>query len=227
MRHRPPIPVLVLLVAGLLAAGYYWWTTRDGDLNQVTASGMLESERIVVASEVTGRVTQVLVARGAPVERGQPLVRLDDAELRRRFLQAPAGGPEQQLLRLQLDKLEIRSPTDGIVAERAIEPGEIALAGAPLLTIERPDEMTLVMYVSERQIGRVKLGQAVTLTTDSFPGVPFTAHIDYIAPRAEFTPRNVQTPKDRALLVYAVRARVDNPDGRLKSGMPVDALVVE
>lgn len=228
MHHQRRLIVLaILVVAGLLAAGYSWWTARDSDLNRVTAAGMLEAERVVIASEVTGRVTQVLVNRGAPVERGQPLVRLDDAELRRRYLQAPAGGPEQQLLRLQLDKLEIRSPTDGIVAERAIEPGEVALAGAPLLTIERPGEITLVMYVSERQIGRVKLGQTVTLTTDSFPGEPFTGRIEFIAPRAEFTPRNVQTPKDRALLVYAVRARVDNSGGRLKSGMPVDALVIE
>lgn len=158
MRHRL-IPIALLLTAGLIYAGYSWWMTRDSDPNRLTGSGMLEGDRVVIASEVSGRVAQVLVERGALVERGQPLVRLDDAELRRRYRQAPAGGPEQQLLQLQLDKLELRAPTDGVIAERAIEPGEIALAGAPLLIIERPGEMTLVMYISERQIGRISLGQ--------------------------------------------------------------------
>lgn len=224
---RALIPLTILLTLGLAYVGYQWWTTKDIDPNRLAAAGTIEGDRVVIAAEVPGRVALVLVERGAVVERGQPLVRLDDTELQRRFAQAPAGGPEQQLLKLQLAKLELKAPVSGIIAERAIEPGEVAMAGAPLLVIERAEEVTLVMYISERLIGRVQLGQPVQMTTDSFPGTTFTGRVEYIAPRAEFTPRNVQAPKDRALLVYAVRARVPNPDRLLKPGMPVDAVLEE
>jgi HlyD family secretion protein len=226
MRHRIiPLVLVLTLVAGY--AGYQWWRARDADSGRLTAAGMLQGDQVAVAAEVAGRVTQVLVRRGDAVERGQVLVRLDDAELRRRFRLAPSGSPEQQLLQLQLDKLELKAPIAGIIAERAVEPGEVAVPGAPLLIVERLDVVELVMYVSERQIGRVALGQLVTLTTDSFPGRTFTGRVDYISPRAEFTPRNVQAPEDRALLVFAVRAQVSNPDHALKPGMPVDAILAE
>ena len=121
----------------------------------------------------------MLVDRGALVESGQPLVRLDDADLRLKFLQAPAGGPEQQQLQLLLGKLTLKAPIAGVVSARAIEPGELAVAGAPLLTIDRLDEVELILYVSERQIGRVQIGQAVALTTDSFPGRPFPGQVEF------------------------------------------------
>src|SRR5688500_13019504 len=106
MRHRL-IPLALVLTLVLGYAGYQWWTTRDTDPNRLAAAGMLEGDQVTVAAEVPGRVTQVLVERGDYVERGQVMVRLDDADLRLRFRQAPAGGPEQQQLQLQLAKLEL------------------------------------------------------------------------------------------------------------------------
>ncbi|MCC6629237.1 MAG: efflux RND transporter periplasmic adaptor subunit [Chloroflexi bacterium] len=227
MHHRA-VPVLVVAVTlGLAAAGYLWWTGRAPVVDSVTATGMLEGTRVVVAAEVNARVVQVFVARGASVERGQPLVQLDDRDLRLRQRQAPANGPEQQTLALQLEKLQLRAPVDGIIAERAIEPGELAMPGAPLLLIERARDLRLVMYVSEGQIGRVQVGQGVTFTTDSLPSERFAGQVESIGASAEFTPRNVQAPKDRALLVFAVWARVTDDSGRLKPGMPVDAVINE
>jgi HlyD family secretion protein len=219
MPHRV-IPIILVLTLGLGYLGYQWWTTRDTDPNRLAATGSLEGTTVVVASEMAGRVSQVLVERGATVEQGQPLVRLDDTELR-------AGGPEQALLKIQLEKLTLRAPAGGVISARAIEPGEVVAPGAPLLTIERTEDIKAILYVSERLIGRMHIGQAVSLTTDSFPGVAFSGQIDSIAPRPEFTPRNVQAPRDRALLVFEVRARVPNADGRLKAGMPIDAVVAD
>jgi HlyD family secretion protein len=230
MRHRPPRPLIALLVLailGLAYVGYQWWTTKDIDPNQLVASGTLEGRPVMVAAETPGRVAQVLVDRGALVESGQPLIRLDDADLRLKYLQAPAGGPEQQQLQLQLGKLTLKAPIAGVVSVRAIEPGEMAVTGAPLLTIDRLDEVELILYVSERQIGRVQIGQSVALRTDSFPGRTFTGQVESINATAEFTPRNVQAPKDRALLVFGVHVRVPNPGGLLKPGMPVDAVIQE
>lgn len=227
MHHRVIRVLIVAVALCLAAAGYLWWAGRAPVADGLAATGMLEGTRVVIASEVSARVVQVSVARGASVERGQTLVQLDDRDLRLRQRQAPANGPEQQTLALQLEKLELRAPVDGIIAERAIEPGELAMPGAPLLLIERPRDLRLVMYVSEGQIGRVRVGQAVTFTADSLPNERFAGQVESIGASAEFTPRNVQAPKDRALLVFAVWARVNDDSGRLKPGMPVDAVITE
>lgn len=229
MHHlpRPAIALIVLALVAGLYSGYQWWQTKDHDPNRLTAAGTIESDRVVVAAEVTGRVVRVLADRGALVEAGQPLIMLDDSELQRRYRQVPAGGPEQQLLQLQLDRFIVRAPMTGSISVRSIEPGEMALLGAPLMTIDRRGAADLILYLSERQIGRVSLGQTVTITTDALPGQRFAGTIDFISPRAEFTPRNIQAPKDRALLVFAVRARIDNPEDRLKPGMAVDAEIAE
>jgi HlyD family secretion protein len=225
--RRLMIGLVLLCIAVASVAGYRWWTGQTDDPNRLAATGTLEGRRVLVAAELSGRVTQVLVDRGALVEAGQPLVRLDDTDLRLKLLQAPAGGPEQQQLQQQLAKLTLKAPLGGIVTERAIEPGELAMTGAPLLTIDHLDEVELTLFISERQIGRVQVGQSVALTTNSWPDRTFAGQVQSINPRAEFTPRNIQSPKDRALLVFGVHVAVPNPAGHLKPGMPVDAVIQE
>jgi multidrug efflux pump subunit AcrA (membrane-fusion protein) len=95
MRHRL-IPLLLVLGLGLGYVGYQWWTTRDIDPNRVTAAGTLEGDRIVVASELAGRVATVLVERGTVVEPGQ-LAAAGRHRVAAASARAPAGGPEQQL----------------------------------------------------------------------------------------------------------------------------------
>ena len=131
------------------------------------------------------------------------------------------------LLDVQLGKLSVSAPADGVVLTRAVEPGEVVMPGARLLTLGRLDSLTITVYVPEDRYGELSLGQAATVTVDSFPGQTFIASVVQIAGQAEFTPRNVQTVEGRSGTVYAVRLQVEDPDGKLKPGMPADVVFAE
>jgi HlyD family secretion protein len=128
-------------------------------------------------------------------------------------------------LQTRIDKMTLRSPMAGIVTSRSTHAGEAAVAGAPLLTIANLDEVKLTIYIPENELGRVYLGQEVQVQVDSFPGRVFTGTVSYISQQAEFTPKNVQTDKERVNMVFAVRVRLPNVDHLLKPGMPADALI--
>ncbi|MDP1714455.1 MAG: efflux RND transporter periplasmic adaptor subunit [Anaerolineales bacterium] len=126
------------------------------------------------------------------------------------------------LINTQMDKLTVRAPMDGVVLVRSIEVGEVIQAGMPALTIGKLDTLKVTVYIPETQYGQISLGQQATLRVDSFPNETFTATVMRIADKAEFTPQNVQTKEGRQTTVYAIELSVDNMDGKLKPGMPVD-----
>lgn len=128
------------------------------------------------------------------------------------------------LLDAQITKLTILAPSDGVVLARNIEPGEVLPAGAAALSLARLSDLTITVYVPENRYGEISLGQAAEVTVDSFPGETFSATVIYISDRAEFTPRNVQTDEGRATTVYAIKLRVNDPEGKLKPGMPADVI---
>lgn len=127
-----------------------------------------------------------------------------------------------EVIEAQIAKLVVTSPIDGVVLTRTAEPGEVLVPGAPLLSLLRLDDLTITVYVSEDRYGTIKLGQAASVTVDSFPGEAFEAMVVRIADQAEFTPRNVQTEAGRRTTVFAVELSVTNPEGKLKPGMPAD-----
>ncbi|MFB0534975.1 MAG: HlyD family secretion protein [Anaerolineae bacterium] len=129
------------------------------------------------------------------------------------------------LLKVQLDKMTLTAPTSGLVTERTVHRGEMATAGATLMTIADLDEVTLTIYIPEDEIGKVKVGQTVEVSVDSFPGKVFEGQVTYIASEAEFTPKNVQTKEERVNMVFAVKVKVPNPEHELKPGMPADAVI--
>jgi HlyD family secretion protein len=141
---------------------------------------------------------------------------------RAQVTQAEAALAEAQA---RLADTRIESPTDGIVLRKNLEPGATATPGTPVLTLVDPQTLWVRAYVSEVDLGRVRLGQAARVTVDAFPGRAFEARVTEIAPEAEFTPRNVQTQKERVNLVFRVKITVANSDGRLKPGMPADAVI--
>ena len=122
--------------------------------------------------------------------------------------------------------LTIRAPADGIVTTRIVNNGEVIAAGSPLFDVVNLDHLYLKVYIPEIEIGKVRLGLPARIYTDAFPDEPFPATVRYIASRAEFTPKEVQTPDERVKLVYAVKLYLDeNPDHRLTPGLPADAVI--
>ena len=102
----------------------------------------------------------------------------------------------------------------------------IVAAGAVVATIGDLRHPWLRAYIGERDLGRVKIGTEVKLTTDSFPGKVYRGKISFIASEAEFTPKQIQTQDERVKLVYRIKVDVDNPDQELKANMPVDAEII-
>lgn len=217
----------------------------------IEASGTIEAVELAVAAEIGGRVLEVPAEAGDEVAEGDVLLRLDPALLEAQGRQtaaavdlaraalAAAGGPGTpagrlaaaqlaqaqagaDLLAAQLERLTLRAPADGVILERAVEPGEVAMPGAPLLTLGRLDELTITVYVPEDRYGRIAVGDKATVTADAFPDRSFKAEVTRIADRAEFTPRNVQTASGRKATVYGVTLAIEGKGGRLKPGMPAD-----
>lgn len=136
---------------------------------------------------------------------------------------ARVAGADAQIAVLQKNKRDatVLAPSDGIVSERLLDPGEMAAPRAPLVVLTDSDHAWAEVFVDEPQIPRLKLGQAATVFTDAGGSIP--GKVSFISSKAEFTPRNVQTAEDRSKLVYRVKIAVDNRDGVLKQGMPVEA----
>ena len=128
------------------------------------------------------------------------------------------------MLDAQVAKLTIPSPIDGVILTRNVEPGEFVQPGAVALTMADLREITITVYIPENRYGEISLGQKADVTVDSFPNETFAAAVVYIADQAEFTPRNVQTVEGRSSTVFAIKLKVDDPEGKLKIGMPADVV---
>jgi multidrug efflux pump subunit AcrA (membrane-fusion protein) len=128
---------------------------------------------------------------------------------------------------VERDQHMLSSPLTGWVVERVAHEGEMAVAGASLLTIADLSSLTLVVYVPESDLNLVTIGQKVKVLVDAFPGEPFIGHVTFINDEAEFTPRNVQTREERVNTVFAVKIRLQDEAHRLKPGMPADAILAE
>ncbi len=125
-----------------------------------------------------------------------------------------------------LADLTITAPTNGTITTRMVDTGEVITAGTPLLELVDLDQLYLKVYVPEIQIGKLRLDLPARIYTDAFPEQPFDATVRYIASKAEFTPKEVQTQDERVKLIYAVKLYLkENPDHRLTPGLPADAVI--
>lgn len=129
------------------------------------------------------------------------------------------------LARTQLDNTRLAAPVSGTVLARHAEVGEFVSAGTPILTVAATARLWVRAYANETDLGRFRLGQKVRIRTDTFPGRDFPGTVSFISSEAEFTPKTVQTAKERVRLVFRIKVDVDNPKDELKPGMPADVLV--
>jgi HlyD family secretion protein len=130
-----------------------------------------------------------------------------------------------RMSRLRLEYTVLRAPFDGVVLVRQAELGEVVSPGTPVVTLADVDHLWVRVYVPETDLGKVRWGQAVDVETDTFPGKVYHGRISFISSEAEFTPKTVETEKERVTLVYRVKVEVENPNHELKPGMPADATI--
>jgi HlyD family secretion protein len=162
----------------------------------------------------------------AQAELGWKRIRAKEAEvtaLERQRDQAHAVLDEAESV---LKDLTITAPTGGTITTRMIDVGEVVSTGAPLLELVDLDRLYLKVFVPEVQIGKVRLDLPAKIYTDAFPDRPFDATVRYIASKAEFTPKEVQTPDERVKLMYPAKLYLnENPDHSLTPGLPADAII--
>ena len=127
------------------------------------------------------------------------------------------------LSRVTLDYTILRAPSAGVITVRQAELGEVVVPGTPVVTLADLDHIWLRAYIAETDLGRIRWGQTASVTTDTYPGKQYNGRISFISSSAEFTPKSVQTYKERVTLVYRIKIDIDNPNHELKPGMPADA----
>jgi HlyD family secretion protein len=126
----------------------------------------------------------------------------------------------------QLSYTELYAPMDGVILSRSAEPGEYLNPSTPVVTLGDLEHPWLRAFVSEKNLGRIKLGDRVRVTTDSFPDKSYEGRLTFISSQAEFTPKSVQTFEERVKLMFRVKIQLSNPDKELKPGMPADGVLV-
>jgi HlyD family secretion protein len=149
-----------------------------------------------------------------------------EAGFRAEEIQASLAQMEQArasvaLAEIRLADTELRAPSDGILLTRAVEPGAIVQAGSTALSLSLEKPVWVRAYVHEAELGEVSPGTRVLVFTDGNPDKPFHGTVGFVSPRAEFTPKSVETPHLRTSLVYRLRVVVSDSDGTLRQGMPV------
>jgi HlyD family secretion protein len=201
-----------------------------------TATAALDSAKERQALVLAGPRAEVINAQVAQVERVRGALKMAQAnslEMKRREQELTTRGAEISrshasiaLIDAQLADTIAVSPVDGVVLVKSADPGEILSAGTTIVTIGDIEHPWLRGYVDETDLGKVKLGSKVKVTTDSYKGKVYDGRVSFISSEAEFTPKQIQTQQERVKLVYRIKIDLDNSSRELKSNMPADAEIV-
>ncbi|MGD0264213.1 MAG: efflux RND transporter periplasmic adaptor subunit [Candidatus Methylomirabilota bacterium] len=182
---------------------------EEGSRIEDIRAAQAERDRAAAALEAARANAATLDLRQQDVRAGEAAVREAQANVRR--------------LETQVAELKVFAPLDATVLTKAAEEGEVVPAGKPLVLLGDLDHPWIKVYVTETEVGKVKLGAPARILADSFPQQPFRGTVSWIADEAEFTPKNIQTKEERVNLVYAVKITIDNAQRKLKAGMVADA----
>jgi len=192
-------------------------------MRELARTGSVTTKQAEDAEARLTIATAQLSAGAEALKKVRTLARPEEIEAAEaRLAQAVAAA---DLLRKTIADCTILAPAGGFVTHKAVEPGELVVPGATIVTVAELDSVYVMIYVSANELGRVRLGGPAEIKIDSFPDKVFVGRVTYISPEAEFTPKNVQTKHDRVKLVFGVKVEIENREGRLKPGLPADAVI--
>ena len=201
-----------------------------------SATAALKSAKERQALVLLGPRAEVIQAQQAALQRFRGALKMGEAntlemkrreeELTTRRAAIAQSRASIAVIDSQLADTVEASPVDGVVLVKSADVGEVLAPGTTVVTVGDIDHPWLRGYVNETDLGRVRLGAQVKVTTDSYPGKVYAGRVTFIAAEAEFTPKQIQTAAERVKLVYRVKIEMDNPKHELKSNMPADAEIV-
>jgi HlyD family secretion protein len=197
-------------------------------------TALKEHQRAVEAYKLSKegfRREEIDTARSRLAE-GQAALRLAESNLKKieaaeqeveaARAQVAAANAALGVAEIQLGHTELKAPYTGMILSRNVEPGEVVTPGREVLTLSDLSRVDVKVFVGETEIGKIAPGRPVDVKIDTFPDKTYLGQVAYISPQAEFTPKIIQTQKERVKLVYLVKVSVPNPTFELKSGMPAD-----
>lgn len=192
-------------------------------------SSALYSREVISAREYEAANAASDVAGARLREAREALLLVEEGPRKEQVAQARAQVDQARealkLAKVRLGYGTITAPLSGLVLSENVEAGDYVAPGTPVVTVGDLANVWLRAYIEETDLGRVKVGQPVEVTTDTYPGKKYAGRVSFIASQAEFTPRNVQTRKERVRLVYRIKVDIPNPERELKPGMPADAVI--
>ncbi len=216
-------------IAALAAALRSAEAERDRARLEFARSEALRGKEVIADRDFEAADAQVKVAEARVAEAGERL-KLARAGARIETIQQARARVEQAraalgLATTLLENTRLVSPLTGVVLSHNIEPGEYVAPGTPVVTVADTAHMWVRAYLNETDLGRIRHGQHVPIRSDAFPGRTFDGVVSFISSEAEFTPKTVQTPKERVKLVFRIKVDVANPKDELKPGMPADVII--
>ena len=189
----------------------------------------LRAKDAIADRELEASQAQLKVAEARTAEAAERLKLVKEGPRSEDIAQARARVEQIRaslaLAETQLENTRLVSPLTGVVLSHNIEPGEFVSAGTPVVTVADTAHVWVRAYVNQTDLGRIHLGQKVEVRTDTFPDKAYEGMIGFISSEAEFTPKTVQTTKERVKLVFRIKVDLANPKDELKPGMPADAII--
>lgn len=195
---------------------------RKLDLQRYQA---LQKQGFVSTAALDNSVT-ALKQSNAVLQRDKALEQLAERNISVAQANLHDGEQSVQLTRIVEGYSTLTAPFDGVILERQAELGEVVAPGTPIVTMADLDHVWLRAYLNETDAGKVRLGQTVTITTDTFPGKKFQGRLSFISSKAEYTPKSVETHAERVTLVYRVKIDIENSNHLFVPGMPADATLI-
>lgn len=196
---------------------------RYDDLYRDSAVSKKEWERITLRSDTARAGLSEAMAVLKEAESNLEKIKVAEREIEVAEAQYAAAKAALDLAEIQLGYTQLKSPFEGTIMNRNVEPGEVVASGREVFSLADLSEVELKIFVDETDMGKVKPGQHAKVKIDTFPGKTYEGTVSFISSEGEFTPKIIQTHKERVRLVYLVKISIPNPERELKPGMPADA----